>query len=75
MAVDWSEDYEWVRDQWKKSQALADRRLALLKRLEWSVVDDYSSKPSCPMCGGWKGKRYGHDTDCELARELANAKS
>ena len=30
--IDWSEDYEWVRSQWKEAQATADRRLVLLKR-------------------------------------------
>ena len=31
MKVDWSEDYEWTREQWHKAQAESDGRLKLLR--------------------------------------------
>jgi len=50
-------------------QILAKEALAyreILKKLEWSYVDEMQS--CCPMCGS--SKTYGHDADCELGKLL-----
>ena len=42
------------------------RRLELLRRVEW-----IGGRDCCPFCD--YEKRVGHTTDCELAKELADA--
>ena len=48
-------------------QALADKRLEPLKRIEWrpDEMNDYY----CPVCYG--EKEEGHNFDCELAEAIA----
>jgi len=54
-----------ARDCYELSQATADRRLALLKRVS-EVINLWDM--GCPICGGWN-----HHKDCELAKELGDA--
>ena len=54
-------------------QAESDRRLALLRWLEW-IRDNEVGGYFCPSCKGWKDTRpifglKGHTYDCELAAE------
>ena len=47
------------------AQALADKRLELLKRLEWIVRGSWFT---CSLCG--REQSEGHHDDCELAEVL-----
>ena len=55
-------------ERWK---AIADRRLELLRRMEWCKWDgiDFVSH-KCPYCGNYKQQR--HMAGCELAKELGD---
>ncbi len=55
--------YQWMC----KHKDDADRRLGLLKSLEWA------HNGACPSCYMMKGE--GHADDCELAAELAQAQA
>ena len=54
-------------DEKEVAQSLADKRLVLLKRIEWrpDEMNDYY----CPVCYG--EKEEGHNFDCELAEAIA----
>ena len=51
------------------TQSLADKRLELLRRVEWIYKTGHKF---CPICFSYK--RNGHAKDCELEKELDDAK-
>ena len=61
---------EYFRGLWNGSQALADRRLKLLRRYPEFVWDDEQGAYFCPICGA--NSNHGHLADCELIKELAD---
>ena len=61
---------EYFMGLWQGSQATADRRLELLRRMEFAG-GDYSDG-WCPICAYAGEELKGHADDCELAKELAD---
>ena len=62
-------DIDAIADYWK---ALADKRLVLLKRLEWTPLYFSTLKKiiyTCVVCS--QSKEDGHAADCELAEAIA----
>ncbi len=62
-------------EQYNQLLETADRRLALLKVVEWTSVDisdavdrDIVVWQKCPICDAWFDD--GHSPNCELAEEL-----
>jgi hypothetical protein len=54
------------------AEAVAERRLELLRRLQWACLDDWPpNAPSVQRCPDCKFRQdQGHSLDCELAAEL-----
>jgi len=70
------------RSLYSQEKALADRRLELLREVEWGWVDNGIGR--CPECGGFEHNdpsfrienypsyKIGHWDGCELAEELGD---
>jgi hypothetical protein len=57
------------------AEAVAERRLGLLGRLEWAgglVTFPDGCEPCCPACEVEQADPHGHEPDCWLAAELAH---
>ena len=57
-----------AEDELYRWRQRADRRLELMRQVEWIYKTGHKF---CPICFSYK--RNGHANDCELAKELADA--
>ena len=55
-------------DELEGLRSQVERLKALLAKIEFVLGN--SANYTCPACGGYQ--TYGHEPDCELARELGN---
>jgi hypothetical protein len=63
--------YEFERDKAFDLETIADRRLELLRKVEWVEVGTVGGVVIlCPLCRSLK--RHGHASNCELAEALVS---